>query len=299
MSGEASADPVEGEDTVKTPVLFATAATALVLGGAFALAGVTSSVVKGKLTTDAEDSEAKGAFRLEVKERGDNDREYMDVAAKGLDAEKDDEGNRPVYDLWLIDADETAEADFGDLRLRRDGSARLAFRSRRHDFPDGVESLSEFGGGTMEIRDADDNVVLSGDIPEFSGLDDDNEKGQVSKGKDRNRLRPDDENSDAQGVIWAKFVQRGGGDNEWIKIKVLRLDADAGPYTAVVIDGETEYELGEIETRGRRDRGKLRLSTKNDDDLPGDSILDLGGADVEIRDADGNVALSGSFPTIE
>lgn len=284
---------------MKNQFMIAAAVATLAATGVMALAAVTSSVVKGKLTTDDEASEAKGAFRLEIRERGENEREYMDVTASGLDADKDDEGNRPVYDIWLIDSDGTTEADFGDARIRRDGAARFAFRSRKSDYPDGVTTLADFGGGTIELRNADGDVVLSGDIQEFSGLDDDNDRGQVSKGKDKNRLRPDDENSDAQGVIWAKFVARAGGDHEWVKVKVLDLDSEAGPYTVVVIDGETEYELGEIDTRGRRDRGRLRLSTKNDDDLPGDSILDLGGADVEVRDADGDVALSGSFPTIE
>lgn len=284
----------------KTTITRGIALGALLAGGA-ALAAVSQQAVRGRLRPTDESSEAAGRFRIDLKDRGTTRQwEKLHVWGMGLDATADDDGNRPVYDVWLVDADANA-ADFGDVRMRRNGTFQLKAKYPRVDLPDGVDSLDDFGGGTIEVRDADGNAVLDGDIPEFLDVTDTNEPGThaAARARDRSRLRATDDESPAFGGILAKYVNRPHALREMFFVKLMRLDPDAGPYVVVAIDGSDEIELGEIETSGNRGVGKLRVDTKDDDEIPGGGLLDLSQLDVEVRDAEGNVALEGSFPRIE
>ena len=278
--------------------LGATLAALLVAG--VAGAAVTKSAVRGRLAAADDASAAKGKFHLTVKERADAEKGKLKVWAKGLDATADDDGHLPEYDLFLLDADGD-ETDFGALTLHANGKARFRLHTSVDDLPEGVESLDEFSAGELEIRDADGNVVLSGDIPAFVGLDDENGAGSgaAARGKDKSRLHAEDADSHARGLMLARYANKPSGIRELIAVRVWHLDPDSGPYDVVVIDGETELDVGQIETDGRRERGKLVLDSR-EEDLPGDdSVLDLAGQDVEVRDANGTVVLEGEFPTIE
>ena len=86
------------------------ATTALIVGAIAGLtvAGTTTTkTVHGKARAADSESDALGKFELSVKERGDRVKEKLRFTAADLDAKKDDEGNRPTYDLVLItDGDE-------------------------------------------------------------------------------------------------------------------------------------------------------------------------------------------------
>ncbi len=273
----------------------------VLVAGSVAVAQVTQSAVRGKLRPTDDESRAKGKFVLVSKDKRGNVQETIAVGAIHLDATRDDEGNRPVYDLWLVDVDEN-EADFGDLRLNRAGSARFKWSSRRDDYPDGVDALTDFSEGTIQVRDADSNVVLDASIPEFLGLTDDNESGShaAARAKAKSRLRSDDDTSVAAGAIETRYVNRPSGVRELYTVRLVGLGADGGPYAVVAIDGSTEIDLGDVETAGRAGKGRLHVDTNDEDTIPDDgSVLDLSGLDVEVRDNDDNVVLTGSFPTIE
>jgi hypothetical protein len=278
----------------------------LLAGGAGAFAAVSQQVVRGKLKPTDDTSEAEGRFRLELKDRRTTRKSEKLLAwGAGLDATADEEGNRPVYDLWLVDEDEN-EADFGDVRLRRSGAFKLGARFPRTDFPEDVDSLDDFAGGTIELRDEDGNVVLDGDIPDFIDIDDENEPGShaAARAKDRSRLRPPsadegEDESEAKGAMLAAYVNRPRNVREYYVAKVQGLDPDSGPYDVIALDGSDEIDLGELETAGRRERGKLKVDTKADDEIPGDGLLELSQLDVEVRDAEGNVVLRGTFPRIQ
>lgn len=288
--------------SLRTARFVSVAALALLaLSTAAATAAVVQQRVRGRLTASEERSDAGGTFKIDLRTRGEIvTKERFQVEAWGLDATADDEGNRPAYDVVLVDADEETEADFGALRLRRNGRALFKFRSTRSDFPGDVTSFKEFAGGTIEIR-AGDTVVLSGDIPEFIGIDDANEPGTRAgaRTKARRRLDATDEESRAKGTIRVRAWNRPRHQGERIVLTAKRLERGAGPYTVVLVDGDTEIELGSFRARTRLGFGLLILDTRDGDTIGGDaSVFDLGGYDVEVRDAEGRVVLDGTFPSL-
>ena len=107
---------------VKTTLL---AASLLLLVPVAADAATTKQKVRGKLAATADDGDAKGKFWIGAKARNDEFREALLVLAKGLDATEDDEGNRPEYNVWLVNADGAVEADFGVGRLNSRGKFRF------------------------------------------------------------------------------------------------------------------------------------------------------------------------------
>ncbi len=269
-------------------------------GGAVALAAITQAGVRGTLA-DTGDGEIAGRFRMKIVERGDRSRERMVVKAHGLDATPGEDDALPVYDLWLVNEAGDVEADFGDMRLHESGRARFRFSSRRHDYPEGVESLREFGGGTMQIRDAEGTVLADGEIPGFLGVGDDNEDGSnaAARAFGRERLTSPDEESRARGFVEARYVNRPDVTHQGIRVAAAGLDPEAGPYTVSTRASESAASvlIGELRL-GRHGRGGLLLSTRRDDVIPGGSVLDLGGHTVEVTDAEGAVVLTGTFPEL-
>ena len=56
--------------------------------------------------------------------------------------------------------------------------------------------------------------------------------------------------------------------------------------------------IGTIRTFTRLGVGILLLDSRQGTDIPGDSLFDLSGQDVEVRAADGTVVLTGRFPNL-
>lgn len=272
------------------------------VGGAVAVAAVTQAAVRGELA-DTGDGEIEGRFRIHITERGDRSRQRLVVKARGLDATTDEEDALPVYDVWLVNEAGDVEADFGDLRLRASGRARLRWSTARADLPEGVDSLRDFGGGTCQIRDDEGNVVADGAIPGFLGVGDENadDSGAVARVAGKSRLTALDEDSRARGMVAAVYSNLPSDVHQHLAVRVVGLPADAGPYSVVLLTSELGPELliGEIETRGRFGHGGLHLSTRRDDEIPGGSVLDLSGRDLEVRDAVGDAVLTGTMPELQ
>jgi len=275
--------------------------TAVLLVGAIAgltLAGtITTKTVHGRMSASDTESDAAGRFQLSVTERGERLKETLRFTASDLDAHKDDDGNRPTYDLILITGDDD-EADLGSVRLRPNGDAKFKFR-KRDELSDDFDGLEDFGGGTIELRDGDD-VVLEGDIPEFLGAGDDPEPGDGATFAARNtrKLRPDDDDSRAKGFITAESKFKPKTDWDRIVVQVIYAGRAGAQLTVVAIDGDDEIELGTLRLRGRFKAGNLKIDTRKGDEIPGDGIGELEGLKVEVRNGD-DVVLSGRFPTLD
>lgn len=276
------------------------AAAAVILPAA-ALGGVVRQHVHGRLVPTDETSRARGVFHLLSQERDDGTvREAIEVACQRLDAARDDEGNRPEYRLFLTTSDDATTADFGAFVLTRSGRAGYRWSSRRDAYPDGVETITAFGGGTIEVRRGDD-VVLTASVPEFLAPDDDNGEGSGARGvrRDASRLRPAETDSRAHGWIEARYANTPRGENEQVRLRVQGLSRDGAPYAVVCVDAAlAETELGEITPRGRFGEARLVLDTRDGAEIPGGGVLALSGQDVEVRDAEGTVVLTGTFPAM-
>lgn len=273
------------------------AATLVVATAAFA--GFQRQAVNGRLRPVAEDGAERGTFHLGwVRTDADRVRDRIDVACNHLDVTVPEGGSAPVYDLWLTTSDGATSVDFGDLTVTRRGRGGFHFNSRIDTFPDGVTSVSDFSGGTIEVRNGDTSV-LSATIPTFAGPGDEPTQGAIGVRRDASRLTAAD-GLRAHGTVEARYANTGHGVNEQIWVRVDALDRAGNPYTVVALDGSGgETQLFELTVRGRFGAAVGTIDTRNGDALPGDlHTTDLSERDVEIRDKDGAVVLSGKFPTI-
>jgi len=285
--------------------------TAALLVGAVAgltIAGtITTKTVHGRMRAADSESDAAGRFNMIVTERGTRLKDKLQFTASDLDAQKDDDGNRPTYDLFLItsvdDGDDVAEAELGSVRLRRNGAAKLKF-GKRDDLGD-FDGLEDFSGGTIELRDGEDVVVLEGELPEFLGAGDDPEPGDGATFSARNtrKLKPDDDTSRAKGFITAQSTFKPRKDYDRIVVEVIGAGRSGAELTVVAIvdggdDDDDDIELGTLRLRGRFKAGNLKIDTRKGDEIPGDGIGNLEGLKVEVRNGD-DVVLSGRFPTLD
>lgn len=273
--------------TLRAAALVALAALPLA-----AVAGFTRQVVKGPLEdVSADDGRQRGRFRLAMFEN-DAGRTYERIDAGGLRLDRDDE-----YHVFLTKSDGTGEADFGAMRVSRFGYGAFRWDTRRDEFPSGVTTIGDYGGGTIELRSGD-TVVLTGDVPQFVDLDDDAD-GAATVGRDRSRLQPVDDTFRGHGVIDARRRNAPAGVREDVRVMCKRMEAGA-TYTLVAIaEDASETEVGTFTTSDPLGIGGFRLSTQAGDTIPGGGVLALAGLDVEVRDADGAAVLAGTFPTLE
>jgi len=286
---------------MRTLLLAAAAAAALSLGGAQAEARTwNAQAVRGHLVSPDEDRDAFGKFRMLVVQRGEARREYLYVDAWALDAAQDAEGNLPDYHVFCVTADGATAADFGEAYLSRMGRLKLRFHSARQPFPEGVRSLLEFGGGKVEVR-LGDVVVLAGRVPEFVEIGDDNEPGSGAWARAAGlvRLHATEEGGRAKGLLWALAVNRPALSVEALMVTCWRLGDRGESFDVVCTDATgAETTLGSFTVRSRARIGVLHLSTRQGDTIPGGGVLALGGQTVEVRDGEGTVHLTGTFPDL-
>jgi hypothetical protein len=252
--------------------------------------GLKAQKVKGDLTAAEEGSDLKGRFALVTLTSGDRGREKLFVIAKGLDRDSE-------YEV-LLGEDVDGAVSFGEMKVRgRRGIGRFRFSSRKHDYPDGVDSLLDFSGEKIFVVSGDE-TVLSGDIPGFAGLTDDEvDEGAFAFGFGKEKLAPpEDVDSLARGLLLAAAVNTSQGSREWMGVIVFLLDRGE-EYDVVLVgeDGADDVELGTVEPRGFFGFAKLTLEG---DDLP-DHPANLEGRTLEVRDSDGEVALTGTVPALE
>jgi hypothetical protein len=274
------------------------AVAATVAVGASSYAGFVRQAVHGRLAPSDTSSRARGVFHMGwVQADNGTVRDRLDVACQRLDARRDDQGNLPVYELVLTTSGGTSY-DFGDLTLTRNGNAGFRFNSRVDAFEEGITSVADFSGGTIEVK-RDGSVVLSGDVPTFVGPGDDSGTHAIGVRRDSNRLRAED-GYRARGAIEARYANTPRGVNEQVRVKIVNLSRDGAPYDVVVIDANSvETLLFQITPRGRYGEARGELDTRDGDTIPGPgSVTDLSELDVQVRDKDGTLVLTGKFPTI-
>lgn len=257
-----------------------------------AVAGVTRHAVRGNLQPVAQDGAERGRFRLLVGERSNGATfERIEAATRSLDSATE-------YHLFLVKSGGTDAADFGAVNVGPHGFGGFRFDTRFASLPSNVTTISDYGGGTIEVR-AGDTAVLTGSVPEFIDIGDGSGSGAAAFGHDREALRPVDVSFAGRGVMIARRQDLPIGVREELSVKCARMSSGA-TYTVVVIAADTtETQLGTFTTSDPLGIGGFRLRTARGDTIPGGSVLDLAGLSVEVRDSGGVAVLTGSFPTIE
>lgn len=267
------------------------AALALLAIPLVAGAGVVRSAVHGRLAAVAQGGTESGRFRLIVGDRSNSSHiEKIEAEARQLDSTIE-------YHVFLVKSGGTDAADFGAMHVGPHGHAGLRFTTRLTSLPSGVTTISDYAGGTVEVRDGS-TAVLSGTVPNFIGLTDPGSHGSAAFGHDRQRLTAVDTSFRGRGVIIARRQNLPGGVREEMRVTCGRMDSGA-TYTAVIIATDlSETSLGTFTTSDPLGLGGFRLATARGDTIPGGSILDLAGQTVEVRDSGGTAVLRGTFPTL-
>jgi hypothetical protein len=271
------------------------AAAALLALPLVADAGVTRQVVKGRLTATASGGAEKGRFLMGVLDR-DNGRhvERIETFAHRLNVATATASSPPSFHVWLVLSDGSGAADMGAMRVNRRGDAVFIFDTRRTTLPSSVNTITDYGGGTIEVRDGSGSAVLSGSIPAFGG----GSAGSATFGKDQSRLRSTSTSFAGSGHMTARRQNLPRGVQEQMSLTVRRM-ANATTYTAVAIDASSnETTLGTFTTSDPRGLGGFRISTRQGGTIPGGGVLSLAGQTVEVRDSGGTAVLTGVFPTV-
>jgi hypothetical protein len=116
----------------------------------------------------------------------------------------------------------------------------------------------------------------------------------------RARLKHTDDGGHAKGILEAVYANRPQVQVEALKVECVLLGSKGDEFTVVCVDGTGgETTLGTMTSRSRLGIAVLRLSTRRGDTIPGGGVLALGGQAVEVRDADGTVWLTGTFPVLD
>ncbi len=274
--------------------LVAAAALFAAATGADARPNVSRQIVHGKMTPTATSGTEHGRFRMMVMDAGNGAHvERIEAAARGLDVSGATAANPPSFHVFLVKSDGSGAADFGAMRVNRRGNAMFIWDTRRiaDTLPSGVSSITDFGGGTIEIRDGGGTAVCSGTIPSFGG----GTQGSKVFGHATAALTSTSTSFRGSGVLTARRQSFPNSVHEELTIQCKRMQS-ATTYTAVAIaTGGTETQIGSFTTSNPLGLGGLRLTDSN---IPGGGVLGLAGETVEIRDSGGSAVLTGTFPTI-
>src|SRR5262245_61140861 len=155
-------------------------------------AGVTLRTVHGRLESVSESGPGRGGFSMLAGDRsGGAHYERILVGAIRL---------RPssTYRVVLLRSGGSGEADFGALRTGPWGIGGFRFDTRFNALPDGVGTITGYGGGTIEVRDGS-GAVLRGASPDFVDIRRGGGPGAAPVRWDRPSLPPPDRPPPAAG----------------------------------------------------------------------------------------------------
>lgn len=245
--------------------------------------------VKGKLEATDDESNAKGRFLLGVVLAGNDAKERLIVVAKGLDPDLD-------YDV-VLGENVVDGVSAGELTVRGRGYGLL--KLGKADFPEGMDSLTDFSGESIFVVE-DGETVLEGGIPDFVDPDPDDEAGEgsIAFGFGETQLdAPSGVDTDARARLFIASINSYRGAREMLTLLAARLDVDETYGVYLVNEGADDDELGSLSPRTRWGFATLVLDTGRNDELP-DHLGELGGKTVEVRNSDGDVILTGEIPSL-
>jgi prepilin-type N-terminal cleavage/methylation domain-containing protein len=247
-------------------------------------------VASGTMTAPA--SAATGTFVVESRLLTNDTIETMDVSTSQLDAST-------TYRVVLTDATHTSVAEFGATTGDAHGAATFRFDGRSQALPDGVSSVTAFGGGTIDVMSGD-TVVLRGVLPAFATIGgarvpDSSVVFHVAKPLDAapNQLP-------RHGSLDVRVTNAPEGTREELTVDVTTYDRDADPYGVFAVDDlGVATPLGTIAVRGLRGTGTLSLDTARGDVIAGGGLVALSGARIEVRTPTGFVVLTAVLPVVQ
>jgi len=245
--------------------------------------------VAGRLTsTDA--VHRSGTFAIDVHQAPTQTRETLVVRVVGA---------RGAMQLVLVDASGARSADFGALPSPR--STTFRFDSAARLLPDGVSTLADFSGGTIEVR-VDGVAVATGRIPAFATPAGPADVGATTTYFAAVPLAPPDAAASASGALTIDLSNGARGKRQILRVDAQGLDVALFPYSLLAYDPahpDDGFVLGDLVRRGRDGAGTFALVARRPDELPFRADASVSGMTIEIRTQDDVVVLAGAFPTIQ
>lgn len=153
--------------TTRTWIGAAAVVATLCIGATAAGARATITGTRGRLSPATQGGTESGRYRMFEISRSRALADRIEAQARGLNVSGATRGNRPAFHVFLVKSDGTGAADFGAMRVNRRGNAAFVFDSRRASFPSGVTTITDYSGGTIEVRDASNAAVLSDTLASF------------------------------------------------------------------------------------------------------------------------------------
>jgi prepilin-type N-terminal cleavage/methylation domain-containing protein len=246
-------------------------------------------VVRGALTPTSPGA-ATGTFVVESRQLTNATDETIDVDATGLDASTE-------YRVVLVDTS-NAEHAFGATTSDARGGVAFRFDGRFHALPDGVASVTSFGGGTIELRDGD-TPVLRGAIPVFATIGGPTIADSSVVFHVKRPLDALPKSLPRSGSLDVRVTNADGDRREQLVVEITTFDRGA-TYDVVAVDAQdVATPLGAIDVAGLRGVGTLSLDTRRGDVVPGGGLAALFGARIEVRSSTGAVVLAETMPVVE
>ncbi len=214
--------------------------------------------------------------------------------------------------VWLVSAAGDTAARFGSLATVRAGrglfvfdvSGAYRFWHGRYRYPDafryppGIDTVTAFAGGTLEVRDAAGVVVLRGAIPPLATVGGPAVPGSSVMFRAKANLDPAAPREIESGRIDVGVTNEPGGARETLRISVTTFDVAEGRLDVVAIGpGGAETPLGSIVPHGFDGAGALDLDSRRGRPVPG-GVASLSGLRIEVRSRTGDVVVAGMFPIV-
>ena len=234
------------------------------------------------------------AGRLEMCFRNHHEQQFR-VEIAGIDS------TLGTYTLWITSNPGSGgfqnAGDFVSTGANSGRFERIVERHGRQDvLPLRVNNLSQLQNRRLEVRNPNGATILLVTIPRLKG---NNGRGSGSNWIERELplLRPIGEPiPEAMGKVKARW---NGQDSE-LEIETEGFDVRQTNYSAWIEDGNASLQnTGDLRHKGR-DGGEISWETNRGDTLPvgANTILDLAGRRIEIRNSNGTVVLEGSVPDL-
>jgi hypothetical protein len=203
-----------------------------------------------------------------------------------------------TYSVLLFRSNGSA-VTLGSFFADAGSSKGLLLDSRGGALPGGITNLADFSDGKIEIRRGS-SVVGRGFVPPFRGVDEPGIAKRNAKSWGVVELSPTGAGGAATGVIRAGVTVYPRRREQSFRLRVIDLPPSKAPYSVFVTAATgTVTRLGSFATRGANGYGSLGYTTLVGDRMPGDDVVRLSRQSLEVRNADNEVVLSGTFPRVD
>jgi hypothetical protein len=206
-----------------------------------------------------------------------------------------------VYRVTFVDPADGAAESAGMITTSDDGNGQFKVDSAKGDpIPFGAGTLASLAGLRVEVEDPNGLVVLAGSICEARVLE--SEDDEVEGGKEcLSELEAPDPAplAGAEGEVEVEVSEEKGAELE-VELKIIIPAAAFDVFLTDPTDGGASEAIGRV-VIGCEGIGELEIKDHESPAIPfgKESVVDLAGFLVTVRDETGAVVLNGTVPALD